>query len=161
MQRGSGEKLHRKNELSGCLTVTHGNVWAAGPSRSEPEASRHSPHSPPSHQDPGDSPAGQDPDHVAGLVPFNADCTVVKVRLCFLQHRKHTWAYFCSFNSCKDTQITRWRTMTQGQASMVLGSVFLINNLLFTGLVSIHSNLHFLSLGSTASGTIFKLHHYW
>lgn len=29
-------------------------------------------------------PAGQDPDHVVGFVPFNADCTVIKIRLCFL-----------------------------------------------------------------------------
>lgn len=114
---------------------TFGQMGLAGLSQ-RPAGTRHTR---PSHtRHPGDSPAGQDPDHVAGLVPFNTDCTVVKVGLCFLQHRKHTWAYFRSFNSCKDTQITRQRTMPQGQASMVLGSVFLINNLLFTGL-SFHS----------------------
>lgn len=29
-------------------------------------------------------PAGQDPDNVIGLVPFNTNCTVVKIGLCFL-----------------------------------------------------------------------------
>lgn len=132
---------------------TLGQMGLAGLSQ-RPAVTRHT--RPSQSRQPGDSPAGQDPDHVAGLVPFNTDCTVVKVRLCFLQHRKHTWAYFCSFNSCKDIQITRQRTVPQRQASMVLGSVFLINNLLFTGLVFIHSNLHILSLGSTVSGIIFK-----
>lgn len=37
----------------------------------------------------GHSPAGQDPDHVVGLVAFDADCTVVKVGLRFLQQKQH------------------------------------------------------------------------
>lgn len=41
-------------------------------------------HTPFKSRQPSDSPAGQDPYNIVGLVPFNANCTVIKIGLCFL-----------------------------------------------------------------------------
>lgn len=96
------------------------------------------------------SPAGQDPDDIVGLVPLNTNGTVVKIGLRFLQHRKHRWACFASFNFCKHTSNKPKESLPGAGLSTRSTLAVLIHNLLCTGLVSSPSNLHFLFPGSMA-----------
>lgn len=163
-----GERLHKRNPLLACLLFKHGNVWAEWPSGLGQqlwagEASRHSTHTPIKGRQCSDSPAGQDPDNVIGLVPFNTNRTVVKIRLCFLQQRKHRWTYFWSFDSCKYPDNKPRNSLPGARLSTVYIPVSLINNLLHIGIVCIPSNLHFLLLGSTGNllwGNSFLMYHY-
>lgn len=67
---------------------------------------------------PSNSPAGQDPDHVIGLVTFNTNCTVVKIGLCFLEQRKETQMSFT-------TQVQTPKQHTKGGPAV--GARFLID----------------------------------
>lgn len=73
-------------------------VWAGGRQPRQPRSRAGGP---------SDSPAGQDPHHVAGLVAFNTDGAVVEVGLCLLQQRKHTWAYCRGVSAGGSAQATR------------------------------------------------------
>lgn len=65
-----------------CLFVK--SAQTPGPARVGTAGSLHTIRS----SQPSDSPAGQDPNHVVGLVPFNTHCTVVKIGLRLLQQKQ-------------------------------------------------------------------------
>lgn len=113
-------------------------------------------HAPVESRQPSHLPAWQDPDDVVGLVPFNANCTVVKIRLCFLQQRKHRWVCFPSLNSCKHVHNKPKKSLPGARLSTASVPVFLINNLLYIGLISVPSNLPLWFPGSTARTVVRK-----